>query len=199
MAANDIYKNVQSDEGVRERLILSGLSELVEHGFRNFSLRRVASASQVSCAAPYRHFKSKDELVLAVIRYVINGWSLLAGQISEVFGNAYKTAIIELCVSGVRFWIANGSFRSILFGSMGDTDVARRMEIRSFDTPIREAVSSFAISCGITDMKKDKICFEVTSTFWGTVMLAAGEENGNEMIEEMKSCLISKLDTFSSL
>ena len=199
MDTSDNYKGAQFDEGVRERLILSGLSELVEHGFRNFSLRRVAGAAQVSCAAPYRHFKSKDELVLAVIRYVRDGWSLLAGQISDAFGNEYKTAIIELCVSGVRFWIANGSFRSILFGSMGDTDVARRMEIRSFDTPIRESVFSFAIANGMTDEEKAKICFEVTSTFWGTVMLAAGEENGNEMIEDMKECLIYKLNNFSSL
>ena len=200
MATTDNYKDsLNVDEGVRERLVLSGIAELVEHGFRNFSLRRVASAAQVSCAAPYRHFKSKDELMLAVIRYVRNGWSLLAEQINKIFESTPDSAIIELCVSGVRFWVANGSFRSILFGSMGDTDAARRGEIRSFDTPIREAVVAFAKEKGLSEDDGDKLIFSICSVFWGTVMLAAGEENGNEMIEKMKTCLCDKLSSFSSL
>ena len=50
------------ENSVRTRLILSGMSEIEKHGVNDFSLRRVALAAQVSCAAPYRHFKDKEEL-----------------------------------------------------------------------------------------------------------------------------------------
>ena len=181
------------DEGVRERLVLFGLSELIEHGFRDFSLRRVASAAQVSCAAPYRHFKSKNELVLAVIRHVIEDWNLLAGHISEIFSGEPVSAVVELCVAGVRFWIANGSFRSILFGTMGDTDGQRRREIRSFDNPIRRAIDIYAKEKGLGDDECDELVFSVTSIFWGTVMQAAGEERGAELTEKMRTELVKRL------
>ena len=46
---------------VRTRLIVAGINELEERGVKDFSLRRVALAAEVSCAAPYRHFKDKDD------------------------------------------------------------------------------------------------------------------------------------------
>jgi AcrR family transcriptional regulator len=48
---------------VKTRLILAGLNEIEEYGIKNFSLRRVALGAQVSCAAPYRHFKDKDDFI----------------------------------------------------------------------------------------------------------------------------------------
>ncbi|MBO5879898.1 MAG: helix-turn-helix transcriptional regulator, partial [Clostridia bacterium] len=48
------------EENVKHRLILAGIRELEEYGITDFSLRRVAVSAQVSCAAPYRHFKSKE-------------------------------------------------------------------------------------------------------------------------------------------
>ncbi len=50
-------------EDVKTRLLLAGLNELSEYGVRDFSLRRAAEAAGVSCAAPYRYFKGKEEYV----------------------------------------------------------------------------------------------------------------------------------------
>ena len=54
---------------VREQLIVAGISELETHGVADFSLRRVASACNISCAAPYKHFKSKEALVEGIFDY----------------------------------------------------------------------------------------------------------------------------------
>ena len=48
-------------EDVKTRLLLAGVKELSEYGARDFSLRRAAEAAGVSCAAPYRYFKGKEE------------------------------------------------------------------------------------------------------------------------------------------
>ncbi|MBQ9131598.1 MAG: helix-turn-helix transcriptional regulator, partial [Clostridia bacterium] len=55
-----------TSHAVRERLIIAGIRELEAHGLNDFSLRRVAVACEVSCAAPYRHFKDKEELILEI-------------------------------------------------------------------------------------------------------------------------------------
>ena len=58
-------------------LVIAGIREIESHGLSDFSLRRVASMCGVSCAAPYRHYKSKGDLILAIISYVNSQWELL--------------------------------------------------------------------------------------------------------------------------
>ena len=57
---------MESNSISRERLIQAGIQELEQNGPASFSLRRVAQACGVSCAAPYRHFKDKQALLLAI-------------------------------------------------------------------------------------------------------------------------------------
>lgn len=98
---------------VREALILSGIREIEEHGPEGFSLRRVATACGVSCAAPYKHFESKDALIDAIVAYIDEKWSLLEGHIVSVFGEKEDECLLELCLASVRFWIGNPHFRAV--------------------------------------------------------------------------------------
>lgn len=184
------------DESVRERLLLSALRELEEHGFRDFSLRRVASSAQVSCAAPYRHFKSKDELILAVIRHVRDGWYLLCEQIGSVYKSDSAAQLVELCTSGVRFWLANASFRSVLFGGISGSDRERRKELRLFDKPIQDCIESLSLSFGLDAAKTERLSYSALAVFWGTVMLAASSDGAaiELCIKNMRSELYSLLD-----
>ncbi|MBQ7030488.1 MAG: helix-turn-helix transcriptional regulator, partial [Thermoguttaceae bacterium] len=59
---------------IRERLTLAALAEAEAFGFEGFSMRRVANACGVSCAAPYKHFKNKSELLASVISYINEKW-----------------------------------------------------------------------------------------------------------------------------
>ena len=47
----------------RERLILAGIKVIEENGVSGFSIRRTAAECGVSCAAPYKHFKDKEDLM----------------------------------------------------------------------------------------------------------------------------------------
>ena len=58
-------------ESVREKLIIAGADEISRHGLTNFSLRRVAAACNISCAAPYKHFKNKEELILEIMKKTV--------------------------------------------------------------------------------------------------------------------------------
>ena len=121
------------DKGVKERLILSGLHELLHHGTTDFSLRRVAVGAEVSCAAPYRHFKDKDELIRAIIAYIREDYNLLADNIKAIFGKGTREYVVELSVATVRFWIAGGNFPSFL----------QTGELSSFNAPMLEALELY--------------------------------------------------------
>lgn len=102
------------EESVKKRLILAGLRELEVHGPVDFSLRRVALAAEVSCAAPYRHFKSREHLIDAIISYIKGQWLLLCETIEQALPDL-PMRVRALCVSYMRFWIGNPNFRAVLF------------------------------------------------------------------------------------
>lgn len=152
-------------ESVREKLIIAGADEISRHGLTNFSLRRVAAACNISCAAPYKHFKNKEELILEIIRHINRQWELLCGQILTLFENDPRHRLTEVCVAYVRFWVANPNYRSILsisekeMNSVGHTVSVEDM-IRGycaeqgddFDETERTVWAIKAILYGMTDM-----------------------------------------------
>lgn len=160
------------EDGVRTRLILSGIGELCVHGIADFSLRRVALAAEVSCAAPYRHFKDKDELILEIIRYIFSKWQLLSSEIESIYRESPESLIIELAAANVAFWAANGNFRSVLMLGVGEGSAGgARAELQSFDAPVISAISAFADSHALSDGERRSLEFFVTSLIYGTVML----------------------------
>ena len=162
-------KNISPDEGVRTRLILSALDELLEHGITDFSLRRVATIAQVSCAAPYRHFKSKEELITETARYITSKWSLIAEQIISVHGADKKKTLVELSKTAVKFWVANGNFRSLLLTECGSPLLA---EMREFDRLIIEYVKECAKIGGLSDEEAEEKERLVLVLIYGNILLA---------------------------
>ncbi len=166
------------EDDVRTRLILAGLDELCLHGVRDFSLRRVALAARVSCAAPYRHFKDKDELILEIIRYIFSKWELLCREIESAFACDHSRLVVELAAANVGFWVANGNFRSVLMLEAGaDAADGAREELRRFDAPIISAISEYASETALPPERVRALEFHVTSLVYGTVMLViSGKE-----------------------
>lgn len=180
-----------TQDNVRARLLFSGLKELEKHGVSDFSLRRVAQDAGVSCAAPYRHFKDKDELISAVIEFVVEGWTLLSGQIGEIFSFDSKALVVELAVAGLRFWIANGNFRTVIMVSP-TLSVDERGPLANFDRPIIEAVSSYAKEKGIDN--PDPLAFKLLSMLYGAVILVdGGYESAEKAADNLRTVLLSEL------
>ena len=161
---------MQEELSVRERLVRSGLVELEEHGIRDFSLRRVAQGAEVSCAAPYRHFKDKEELILAVISYVRESWELLADNICEVFAAGTEERVVQLSLAALRFWVANGNLRSVLM-SGDELGEDKRREVNRFDAPVVASVREHATARGVVDC--EELAYTVLALIYGTVTLVS--------------------------
>lgn len=104
----------QSNISVKEQLILAGIDELQTHGIADFSLRRVAAACNVSCAAPYKHFSDKDGLINEIFNYIDSQLNLLLEQVAEIFSADPKKQLVESGISYIKFCLANPHFRAIM-------------------------------------------------------------------------------------
>ena len=111
--ADDIYGN----ETLRERLIIAGIDEISRRGIADFSLRRVASACNTSCAAPYKHFKNKEDMILSIITFINDKWVMFRRGIAEMYEGNPRKQLIEISIAYIRFWIANPNYLSALYKS----------------------------------------------------------------------------------
>lgn len=104
----------QRVKNMREMLILAGISEINTNGVTGFSVRRVAENCNVSCAAPYKHFKDKKDFIAAIIDYVNDQWAECQRQVLESCGDSLREQIVEVSVAYVNFLMEKPYFRSIL-------------------------------------------------------------------------------------
>ena len=181
-------------ENVKDRLILAGLKELDKHGVVDFSLRRVAIEAGVSCAAPYRHFKDKDELISAILSYVMEGWTLLSGQIKQIYRDDFVGLISELAVAGLRFFIANGNFRTVITSSPYLLSQKTR-GLSDFEEPIIAAISALCEFTKTTD--KNEVSFRVLSLLYGSITLVSGGyENFDEAASQLRRAVTCTLEQY---
>ncbi len=169
---------MENENNSRERLILAGISELGEHGISDFSLRRVAAKAQLSCAAPYRHFRDKDEFILAIIGYIRKDWLLLCDSISHIYRDNPNERFFGIAAAAVRFWIGNGSFYSVLSASGSSL---HSNELALFDTPIIEAAKDAFLEKSI-----EPPITAILSMIYGAVSLVC---SGRLEAKEGQSCL----------
>lgn len=105
---------------LRQALIDAGIKIINESGESGLSLRKVASSCEVSHAAPYAHFKDKDELIEAMKASVTEQFMEKLAKAVNNAPNA-ETAIIEMGKAYVSFFIKNPDYFKFLFGKQNIT------------------------------------------------------------------------------
>ena len=140
---------------LRESLILAGINEINASGVANFSIRRVADACGVSCAAPYRHFENKHQFIAAIVDYVNEIWAAHQEELLKTCGTTLREQTLTISVGYVRFLMENPSYRSILmlhdegfdnlyhkkrtkFGSLSQTLNAQLLEASGYTPEVWE-------------------------------------------------------------
>lgn len=155
---------------VREGLILAGIKELENQGLGGFSLRRVAAAAGVSCAAPYKHFKDKEALLAAIFGYINEKWALLEEHIYTLYEKEKRHCIIELCLAAIRFWIGNPHFRSVHMIEKGEGEGS---EDFGFGEKTAALLAEWAAEKALTAEERGEMLYTVRSLLSGAVMLLA--------------------------
>ena len=153
-------------ESLKNRLIIAGIEEISTHGVAHFSLRRVAARCDASCAAPYRHFKNREEFIREIIAYIHSRWHLLSDKITDLYAADTRRQLTELCVAYIRFLTANANYRAALSASGEGNDA-------SFLTA---PIETFCREVGADDTRRARLTFSLHALIYGTVsMLSCGE------------------------
>lgn len=112
----DFQKKFKYHHGnLRDALLHAAVTILETSGVEGLSLRALAKATGVTQAAPYSHFRDKDDLLAAVAE---SGFQRLAFQMADnATGEATIQARIEkLMASYIRFALENKALFQVMFG-----------------------------------------------------------------------------------
>lgn len=172
---------------VREQLIIAGMEELEAHGIADFSLRRVATSCNVSCAAPYKHFESKEKLIDEIFNYIRTQLDLLLEQVAEIFKDDPKKQLVESAVAYINFCHANPHFRAI-------------MTLSEETLPLKHTVKPLLSAClphiSPREIARRELLIR-SLIYGGAVMLESGELSKNdESISDIKQSILRTIDGY---
>lgn len=122
---------------LRSALIDAALEILKEGGMEGISLRALAQATGVTQAAPYSHFRDKDDLLAAVAE---TGFQRLALQMAEDATGMrnVQERIEKLMASYVRFAVTNKPLFQLMFSR-------ELSEMKNYPTLAMTAGKSYAL------------------------------------------------------
>ena len=183
-------------KNMREVLILAGISEINEQGVTGFSIRRVADACGVSCAAPYKHFKDKREFIAAIIEYVNDQWKERQQQVLASCGSTFREQIVEVSINYVRFLMEKPFYRSILMLKDAEFDNIYHKTRGQMSSRSQQLEQDFFAQCGWDAKTQRRKLHLVRAMIFGTVfMFDTGELKYDEQtMEHLRFCIDREFD-----
>ncbi len=173
------YSNDNEKSDMKKALMLSGIAELEEHGITDFSLRRVAGRCGASCAAPYRHFKSKNDLISEILAYVNSQWEVFSEHVYETFPGDTKKRFTEIFIAEIRFWSANPHFRYIKMMDVSGFGDELKKEKNRMSRAAVKAIDEYCRENGISEEKKKRGMFIIKAVVYGTIQMISNGESEN--------------------
>lgn len=165
-----------ANEANKEKFLKAAVSELEEHGVSDFSIRRVAKRCGVSCAAPYKHFESKNDLLLQVMRYIGKKWECIWKDTMDAHKNEpYKEQIIAICMAYIVFLCTYPEYQTILY--MNDRVFPPEIlaEKSKLTSKSEGLINDYCTSVNMPDdVKKRKKFIILSILYGGSIMINSG-------------------------
>jgi len=101
---------------IREKILDAALTIISEHGYKFFSMRKLAGRLDMSATTIYNYYSNKDELYLMILT---KGFDMLYNALLEIF-NACENPLEklrEMIRAYVSFGINNAHYYNIMFTS----------------------------------------------------------------------------------
>jgi len=115
----------------RERLLATATGLFYADGIRSVGVDRIISASQVTLATFYRHFPSKEDLVVSYLRGIHD---LVAEQIAAATSQARGADVVRALGTAVISDLDQKTFRGCAF-------IKAASEFEDADSPIRRVIA----------------------------------------------------------
>ena len=102
---------------LKEELISCACAMCERDGYTKLSIRSLAKESNVSQTAPYRHFKTKEDLYAAVSRHGFNKLSKAIHVDVDVDKKVTKKQIVDMAIKYIEFGLKNANMYDLMFGT----------------------------------------------------------------------------------
>ena len=99
---------------LKKELLDCALKMCERDGYTKLSIRSLAKESNVSQTAPYRHFKTKEDLYAEV---AIEGFNKIHKAISKYDSNDSKRNLIDGTKAYIKFGLKNANIYDLMFGT----------------------------------------------------------------------------------
>jgi len=169
---------------MRERLILAGIQVIEADGVSGFSIRRTAAVCGVSCAAPYKHFRDKEDLMTAIILYIQERWYECQRELLMRLGDCgTRTQLIEISLAYIRFLMENPHFRSIIMMKDPAMDPEQVRLKSGLSKTVMQLIDRYCDEVQMTPERRRVKTFVVRSLIYGAALMfddgeiAFNEEN----------------------
>ena len=160
------------NEANREKFITAAVCELEEHGVSDFSIRRVARRCGLSCAAPYKHFESRDELMLEVIRHINKKWLAIWQDTVEAHREeSIRHRIVSVCMAYLTFLCTYPEYQTIIFMNDRVFPAEIREEKVQLSTATERLISDYCASVGMSEDVRKRKQFAIRSYLYGAAIM----------------------------
>lgn len=149
---------------LKKTLIETGLEFIDKYGEEKLSLRKIAEKCGVSSAAPYAHFKDKDDFINAVQQYIMD--SFMDSLLTCVDKCSDDTQVLsELGVCYVMFFYNNPLYFDFLFSRK---DIHIRLSSENDNPPFELFRKTAGSVLGKMGISEEKIRYK-TIAMWSIV------------------------------
>lgn len=186
----------ERNKQMRAALLQAGIREINANGVHNFSVRRVADACGVSCAAPYKHFKDKREFIASIIEYVNEQWQERQLEVLAGCGPSLREQIVQISVEYVRFLMEKPYYRSILMLKDEEFDNLYHRVRGEMSSRSQQLERDFFAGTDMDEATRQRKHHIIRALIFGTVFLIdAGElPYTDETIDNLRQAIDREFD-----
>jgi len=174
---------------LKKQFIKEGSILLAKVGYKDFSLRQVAKTLKVSHAAPYRHFKNKEELVIAIVGKGLDKFYDYLYSSIQKFPDDPLNQLREMGKQYILFSVRNSDLAKIIFFNKENKDLAKKVTSKN----------SYQLLVGVINECKNKKLIKVSNTELASILIW-GEVHGLScLLMEDNVSFEGKLEDFVEL
>lgn len=167
---------MQKGTSGREKLIIAGISLAQQVGVGGLSLRKVASACGMSCAAPYKHFKDKQAFVLAMLEYIKGEWNMRQQALLAACDSDARTRLLAISMGYINFLLDHPHFRTIIMMRQQDLTCEQRRAKGELSQLTQELIRVYCEKVGMADDVRERKTLVVRSLIYGAALLVDSGE-----------------------
>jgi AcrR family transcriptional regulator len=162
-------QNQQYHHGDLKRVLIKTAVELItEQGTGDLSLRKIAQRAGVSHAAPYRHFKDKNAILVAVAK---QGFEMMLSQTLEMIARNSGDDLDRFGICGlsyIDFAVRHPAHYRVMFGTRDENSYFSE-EFKPKSIPVFKLLRDTMIACQNKGLLKKGNVQEMALAAWSIV------------------------------